>query len=277
MIIKIIFILVLYFVFGSLIFQNFTTFWIAQKHFPKAIVVGFRDMVDYVKGKKWKVFSDSGIVMYGGLFGTGKTFNIVDYVTNIYRHYDNVEIYSNVTLNDIPYTEFRYFEQITEPVEEGKHRIYVCDEFGSLFNSRNYKDTKLTEIQYMTALNQLRKESKLLLISTQRYGMVDKMFRQVCKEWRECHKLWRFMWYFRYDPYDLEYSYDPRIVQPLSLFPVVKFATDKKRKQYNTHEFVQAFDSPIEITGRSDNSSFASADFGYGQKSKKSAIKRSNK
>lgn len=275
--IAIIVVIVVYLFIGTMIFHGFAPFWKAQKYFPNALVVGIKDIFKYYKTKQYKKFTKSGIIMYGGLFGTGKTFNIVDYVCRVYKHYDNIEIYSNVTLNGIPFTPFEYFEQITEPVEDGKFRIYVCDEFGSLFNSRNYKGTMLTESQYLTSLNQLRKENKLLLISTQRYGMVDKIFRQVCMEWRECHKLWRFMWFYRYDPYDLEYSFDPRIVQPLSLFPVMTFATNKKRAQYNTHEFVKGFDNPITITDRSDTTSFTSADFGYSQKAKKRYIKRSNK
>lgn len=270
-------VILIYFVVGAMIFRGFAPFLIAQQHFPRAIVTGVKDIIRYFKDKKYKKFTTSGIIMYGGLFGTGKTFNIVDYVCRIYKHYDNIEIYSNVTLNNIPFVPFEFFEQITEPVEDGKFRIYVCDEFGSLFNSRNYKGTQLTESQYLTSLNQLRKENKLLLISTQRYGMVDKIFRQVCMEWRECKKLWRFMWFYRYDPYDLEYSFDPRIVQPLSIFPTMTFATDKKRNQYDTHEFVKGFDNPITITDRSDAASFINADYGYSQKAKKHYVKRSNK
>lgn len=269
--------IVVYFVIGSIIFKGFAPFLTAQKYLPRAVVVGAKDFFLYIKNKDYKKFNMSGIIMYGGLFGTGKTFNIVNFVCSVYKAYDNIEVYSNVTLNNVPYTPFLYFEQITEPVEEGKHRIYICDEFGSLFNSRNYGNSKLTEAQYLTALNQLRKEKKLLLISTQRYGMCDKIFRQVCMEWRECHKLWRFMWYYRYDPYDLEYSYDPRIVQPLSIFPTMVFATNKKRNQYNTHEFVKGFDNPITITDRADDSSFTKADFGYGSKSKPRYVRRSNK
>lgn len=266
-----------YFITGSLVFGGFTVFITAQKHLLKGAVYSVRDIYRYIKDREYKKFNVSGIIMYGGLFGTGKTFNIVDYVCGVYRHYENIEICSNVTLSGVPYEPFEYFEQITEPVEDGKFRIYVCDEFGSLFNSRNYNSTKLTEVQYMTALNQLRKEKKLLLISTQRYGMVDKMFRQVCMEWRECHKLWRFMWYFRYDPYDLEYSYDPRLVRPLSMFPKMTFATDRKRMQYDTHEFVKGFENPIQITDRSDGTSFTNADFGFSRGAKKKAVRRSNR
>lgn len=270
-------VIAVYFIIGSMIFGGFTVFISAQKHLVKGAVYSVRDGIKYIKNREYKHFNLSGIIMYGGLFGTGKTFNIVDYVCGIYRHYENIEIYSNVTLNNVPYTPFTCFEQITEPVEDNKFRIYVCDEFGSLFNSRNYKNTSLTEVQYLTALNQLRKEKKLLLISTQRYGMVDKMFRQVCMEWRECHKLWRFMWYFRYDPYDLEYSYDPRLVRPLSIFPKMIFATNKKRAQYDTHEFVKGFENPIHITDRTESTSFTNADFGYSKGARSKAVRRSNR
>ena len=129
--------IVVYFVIGSIIFKGFAPFLKAQKYLPQAVVVGAKDLFLYIKNKDYKKFNMSGIIMYGGLFGTGKTFNIVNFVCSVYKAYDNIEVYSNVTLNNVPYTPFLYFEQITEPVEEGKHRIYICDEFGSLFNSRN--------------------------------------------------------------------------------------------------------------------------------------------
>lgn len=224
---------------------------------PFHLITIAKDIFNYFKFKKWKTFTDTGIIMFGGLFGTGKTLNQVDYATQIYKKYDNVEIYSNITLTNIPFTKFEYFEQLTEPVEDGCIRVYICDEFGSLFNSRNYKSNKITETEYLTTLNQLRKESKLLLITTQRYGMVDKVFRQVCKEWCECKKWWRFYFYDVYDPYDLEYSADPRLIRPLKILPHVLFATDKVYSRYDTHEIIKGFENPIEIIGRADTLSFS--------------------
>lgn len=226
-----------------------------------------KDIYKYFRYKEYKTFKDTGIIMLGGLFGTGKSLNMVDYATKIYKRYDNVEIYSNITLKDIPYVKFEYFEQLCDPVEKGSIRVYICDEFGSLFNSRNYKTNKITENQYLITLNQLRKENKLLLITTQRYGMVDKVFRQVCKEWLECKKWWRFYFYDTYDPYDLEYSADPRLIRPIRFFPHVLFATDKVYARYDTHEIVQGFDNPIEITNRADTLEYS--DYANGRNLKK--------
>ncbi len=232
----------------------------------------FTDLFKYYKNKEYKNFTDTGIIMFGGLFGTGKTLNMVDYATHIYNRYDNVEVYSNVTLTNIPYVKFEYFEQLCDKVEDGHIRIYICDEFGSLFNSRNYKTNKITETEYLTTLNQLRKENKLLLITTQRYGMVDKVFRQVAKLWFECHKFWRLYFYKIYDPYDLEYTADPRLVRPLKIFPHCLFATNKVYARYDTHEIVGNFENPIEITNRSDTLDFS--DYSNGRNVRKKFVRK---
>lgn len=235
----------------------------------------FKDFYHYVKNREWKKFRKSGIIGFGGLFGTGKTFNAVQYVVNAYRHHDNVQIYSNVDLVGIPYTKFEYFEQLREDVPVGITRIYLCDEFGSLFNSRNYQSNKITEVDYIATLNQLRKEGKLLVVVAQRYGMLDKMFRQVMDTWYECRKCFRVMSITPYDPYELEYTLDPRIVKPLG-FPRVCFATDKRRSYYNTNQVVKNFSNVIEITNRSDSST-PKSDYKYSSGAKRSIIKRSNR
>ena len=76
----------------------------------------------------------SGVYIYGGLFGCGKTLSIVEYAYRIYKQYDNVIFCSNVSLEGIPYVPFVYFEQLLEPAPEGKHIIYIVDECGSLMN-----------------------------------------------------------------------------------------------------------------------------------------------
>lgn len=232
------------------------------------------DTYHYIKERKWRQFNENGIVIYGGLFGTGKTLSMVDYVTHIYNSYDNIEVVSNVTFKNIPYTDFKYFEQLKDPVPEGITRIFVCDEFGSLFNSRNYQKNTITEKEYLTVLNQLRKEKKLLLITSQRYGMLDKVFRQVAKVFYDCKKTWRFFWRYAYDPYDLEYTSDPRLVKSVNFFPQMLFATKKVYSAYDTHEFVCDFDNILTITDRSNTDSLVNADYKYSPKARKGYYKR---
>lgn len=257
-----------------LLFTDFKASLVALAKLPFAMYYGAVDLYHYIKEKKWRIFNENGIVIYGGLFGTGKTLSMVNYVESIYAHYDNIEVISNVTFNNIPFTDFKYFEQLQDPVPDGVTRIYVCDEFGSLFNSRNYQKNTITETEYLTVLNQLRKEKKLLLITSQRYGMLDKVFRQVAKTFYDCKKFWRFYWRYAYDPYDLEYTNDPRLVKSLNFFPKMIFARKKQYAAYDTHEFVRNFENIMTITDRTNTDSGVNADYHYSTRAKKKYYKR---
>lgn len=270
----ILFLILIFLFLWFIMFGDLFASFVGLSRIHLAVPCAVRDIASYFKNREWRKCRESGIVLVGGLFGTGKTLSIVSYAVSLKRKYDNVDIVSNVHINGIDYTPFRYFEQLSDPTPDGRIQVFVCDEFGSLFNSRNYAKTAITEAEYLSVLNQVRKDRKLLLISTQRYGMLDKVFRQVAKEWHECKRFWRFCWHYVYDPYDLEYTNDPRLVKPLSLFPRMIFATDDVYNLYDTFEIVKPFDNPVELTARSDTGSAVNADYRYSPKGRRKYYRR---
>lgn len=251
-----------------LIIVLFVLFWWVSRtvllHPLKSIFYIFYDLFDYLKNKKWKTYKEYGIYLYGGSFGNGKTLSIVRKVNQIYKKYDNIEVISNVDLN-IPYTKFEYFEQFIEPVPGGITRIFVIDELGSLMNSRNYKNNKISETEFLYHLMQVRKEHKVLLASTQRFGMCDKLFREVAVYWIECSHFWRFYRHLYYDAYDLEFSQNPSLVKPL--FSRCYFADNKLFSSYNTFQLVKDF-KPLEIENRTSDNNFITTR--YNRKGRKS-------
>lgn len=199
-----------------------------------------KDVFEYFRFKKWKRFDLSGIYIYGGLFGCGKSLSIVEYAYSIYKKYDNVIFYSNMTLKGIPYVKFEYFEQLLDPTPEGKHIVYIIDECGSLMNSRNYKNNKISETEFVLCLNQIRHTDKCLFLASQRFHMCDKNFRQVAVEWVECSRHWRIIKHSFYDPWELENCPNPSMVKPLRK-PQYLLATDKLYGLYDTKEVVENF------------------------------------
>lgn len=200
-----------------------------------------KDLYSFFKNKKWRIYDKFGIYIYGGAYGQGKTLSIVEYINHVYKSYDNIRIISNITLHNVKYEKFEYFEQLmTEKNSDDERIIFVIDEIGSLMNSRNYKSNRISETQFIYTLNQIRKDNKTLLLASQRYGMTDKIFRNVAAQWIECSKFWRVYGTTIYDPQELEYSMNPLLVQPISN-TYYYLATDKLYNSYDTKELVTDF------------------------------------
>ena len=53
------------------------------KHMPDICYHAIFDCVHFFKDKKWKNYNVSGVYIYGGLFGCGKTLSIVEYAYRI--------------------------------------------------------------------------------------------------------------------------------------------------------------------------------------------------
>lgn len=112
--------------------------------------------------------------------------------------------------------------------------IYFIDEAGSILYSRNYSKSRLNEEDIVLALNQVRKDRKCVLMTSQRHKMLDAAIRRVCNLWYDVQKHWRFSFITIYDGFDLEYN--PEEAKPLKR--LVKYATDRERKLYRHDEKV---------------------------------------
>ena len=214
----------------------------------------FKDLYNYFHLKKYNLFSDNGkIILYSGsgsqVFGSGKTLSMIRDVINIYRVYDNkvvwddenkkfttqnIHIISNVELTDVPYIKFNGVNQFVdlEKYNFGSMdvTIFVLDESGAIFNSREFRDNISSE--FLTRLLQSRKNKCCMFMTSQRLQFTDKILRQICSTVVSCHKTWRVITNYDYSPLDLEYAVNPELVRPRS--KKYWFATDNVFKQYNT-------------------------------------------
>lgn len=219
----------------------------------------FKDIYNFFKKKKYNSFKGFGrIVLFAAsgsqVFGSGKTASMIHEVLEIYHRYDGLQVYcedlqefvtqrihiiSNVELFDVPYIKF---ENVNQFVDIDKYEfgpedvtIYLLDESGAIFNSREFRDNISTE--FLARLLQSRKNKVCLYMTSQRLQFTDKILREICSVVVECRKTWRFIRCREYSALDLEYAINPEIVRPL--LTRYWFATDRDFANYNSYQIVE--------------------------------------
>ena len=182
-------------------------------------------------------------------FGSGKTLSMVRWLRQTYRRYNDVDVWdeetksfvkqriiiiSNIELKDVPTIPFRGKDQFIniDKLEHTEHDIviFVIDEAGMVFNSRQYKDN-LPPV-FLTRLLQVRHNKIAFCMTSQRFGMTDKILRQTCETVTTCKKIWRIVRLQEYDAYALENCSNPQMIVPYSTR--YYFATNSLYNSYDT-------------------------------------------
>ena len=134
------------------------------------------------------------------------------------------------------------FENVNQFVDIDKYEfgsmdvtIYLLDESGAIFNSREFRDNISTE--FLARLLQSRKNKVCLYMTSQRLQFTDKILREICSVVVECRKSWRVIRCREYSALDLEYAINPEIVRPL--LTRYWFATDQDFSSYNSFQIVE--------------------------------------
>lgn len=153
------------------------------------------NVLDGVKAQIWKMknripgeMKVTGISIFCGPQGSGKTLSLVHYLKPIIDDHPKAIIVSNIEFNfDVPnevrpYTSFEDFQ-----IENGVYGvIYVLDEIHLILNSLESKGVPLSVI---VELSQQRKQRKLILGTSQVYSRMAKPLREqirnviVCKNY----------------------------------------------------------------------------------------------
>ena len=206
---------------------------------PAALVInGVRDLIIYIRNKKYNLYGTGELVAYTGLFGKGKTLSVVHRVVSAYRQYDGktvwcprrkklvtqrVKVISNVSLA-IPYEDLVSLEQVVLAAEHNREyddehdtltvTLVLGDEFSVQMNSRNFK-TNIDPLFLNTILT-CRHYYISLYYTAQRFGHVDALLRQVTSHVVECDKLWRFQRLKVYDAWELENATNTQLLRPLT-------------------------------------------------------------
>lgn len=159
----------------------------------------FYAIYDRQHNKRCPIF---GIEGYFGLMGQGKTLSMTRRLIKLRRKYgDDIYICTNYGFRDQDF-EFTKWQQLLESYD--KPLVVAWDEVQNEFNSRNFKDFP-TEL--LTQLTQVRKNNGILILySAQRWGRVDKVFRELSTYCYQCStKLGVFtvLKKYRSDAYDM--------------------------------------------------------------------------
>lgn len=220
------------------------------------VKTGISDIYYYFKHKKYNECKWYGkLYMFTAqdsqAFGCGKSLSMVHLCNKIYQRYNNKPVWdseenkfvqqhvffiSNLELKNIPtYIEFKNKNQF-KYIDQYKFKhtdvvIFVLDECGVVFNSREYKTNLPTE--FITRLLQVRHFKIGFITNAQRFQMVDKVFREVTNTVTTCKKWWRFVWLIDYDAYELENAVNPSLLQGFN--KRIWFALDKDFDSYDTN------------------------------------------
>jgi hypothetical protein len=225
------------------------------KHFYHIVTSGAVDLYDYFKHKEYNRCHFFGriymITAYRNkVFGSGKTLDMTMIARAVYNKYNNLPVWSesaqdfviqhihlisNVELLDVPYTPFVSAEQLKN-VEQSEEdiTIFVFDEVGAIWNSRNYKDNINTEL--LKRLLQVRKNKIGILCTAQRFKFVDALLRQITGSLYCVNKTWRILSVREYDAVSFENCDNIDMIKPLS--KSFKFVFNKDYAAYDTSAIV---------------------------------------
>ena len=226
------------------------------KHFYHICVNGAVDVYNYFKHKEY-----NRCKMYGRIymitafrnrvFGSGKTLDMTMVAREIYNRYNDLPVWnddkqtfvtqhihliSNVELLDVPYIPFISAEQLKNvEQDEDDVTIFVFDEVGAVWNSRNYKDNINTEL--LKRLLQVRKNKISIICTAQRFKFVDALLRQITANLYCVNKTWRILSVRKYDALSFENCDNIDMIKPLS--KSYKFVFNRDYAAYDTSAIVE--------------------------------------
>lgn len=137
-----------------------------------------KDLARYDKDS----FNASGMIIFTGKQGFGKTISMVEYASTLKAMYPECKVISNF---DLLFAD-KYFDGWHDLVtyKNGKYGVIaMLDEISLQFHARNYKNFSPDLIQTIT---QNRKNRRVILGSAQNLSMCDKQIRLQVTEQRKC-------------------------------------------------------------------------------------------
>lgn len=128
-------------------------------------------------------FDPSGLMIFCGAQGSGKTLSAVKYVKELCEQYPDAILCSNVKISGLsPDTKVVEYDGLDclKNLENGYAGvIYLIDEIHLEFNSL---ESKNIDIEVMIEVSQQRKQRKHIVGTTQVYGRLAKPFREQIKD-----------------------------------------------------------------------------------------------
>ena len=113
--------------------------------------------------------------------------------------------------------------------------IFVMDEIGAIWNSRDFKTNISTEL--LRNLLQVRKNKIYIIGTSQRFHFCDALLRQITANLVCVKKTWRIVRKLAYDPMDFENCNNIDMLKPLKVS--YAWITNQDYASYDTDERVE--------------------------------------
>lgn len=231
----------------------FLPFLLSNMH--KIAYWSVKDLKLYIHYRRWNECNVYGhIYDYTGLFGSGKTKEVVRYIVSLYERYNDkwvydfdnhdwvkqkIVVYSNVHFKTIPYVFFSDLQQIIDCKNKsfGEVSIFFCDEASVIFNSRNFKSN--IPLPVLNHILTCRHHKIALFLDSQRFNHLDALLRQVTVLIFDCayFKPLRIQRIRVYDAEDIENCINLNMVKPLQV--MYSHTPDEVYQLYDTNAVVE--------------------------------------
>lgn len=144
-----------------------------------------------------KQFPYSGLWLFSGAQGNGKTLLLMNVLREMIQQYPKALVISNIAIYGIPSIPYRGIEDFERYNNGAEGIIYVIDEIHTLFNSLESEKMPLSTVQVWS---QNRKNRRVILGTSQRFNRVAKPIREQTKLLYVCYS--PFLWFRRYAVFD---------------------------------------------------------------------------
>lgn len=174
-------------------------------------------------------FPEKGIVIFEGDQGDGKTISLVKYAYDLKKNYQDCLILSNtpITFQDGTITSFDSFVGVSNGTDG---IVGIIDECQLWANSKLSKEVDLNLLQTCC---QNRKNRRLLLMTGQRFYMLNKDIRCLCNEVRSCRTYFGVLTFVtRRKPF---FDSEGKIIKTKWLGMYFFVQNDELRNLYNTY------------------------------------------
>lgn len=156
---------------------------------------GSKSVVSFFKTLKYKIrfarnnpdyFYPSGIWVFTGKQGSGKTLSAVKCLKAILKEYPKAKVCSNLELKDIdreiiPFTDYAQLSLLSNGINGV---IFLLDEIHVLWNSLESKSVPISE---MACFCQMRKDRRVIIGTSQVYGRIAKPIREQLQYIIDCN------------------------------------------------------------------------------------------
>ena len=215
------------------------------RRIPHVAFLLVKDLIDYIRTRRWEQFEYWGMHLYVGMFGAGKTCSMVHAAYRLARQYKQLTIVTNLRLYNFPkHTRILPLRSPQDILNAPANTLVLIDEIGTIFNSRDFAATKESVPKILFQhLCQQRKRHIMIYGTTQRWNFLDKQLRDITDTVRVTrshfgHPFTRVCTVYRYDAQEYDKAFANPLIPLAAQRGDVYVQTDACRSRYDTAQLI---------------------------------------